>query len=105
MQRVKQLTFDLWPDGVTPRDPETGEEKRPWGVSIAVSGKVDRDAWEAEQTGGLPELAQGEEVEVRIVTMDGELIAAAPGKVNIAFKEKQDKDFGIVTIREQRIKL
>jgi hypothetical protein len=104
VQRVNQLSFDIFPNG-TPRQDSDGEPIRPWGITLALSGKVDRDSWEAESAGGLPELSQGEQVEVRIVTMDGELIASAPAKVNVGFKEKQDKDFGLVTIREQRIKL
>lgn len=103
MQRVEQLSFDVFPNGKPPREKREGPE----ALTLSVSGKFrPRDAMPPGGDERLPELYHGEYVTVQILSADGEVIAAGHGKVQIGFKDKIDRTTEEeITIREQKIKL
>lgn len=102
MQRVAQLSFDVFPGGGTPRW-QSGEEKRPLAATISVAGSFDlEEAFAGED--GLPQLDHGEEVMVTLASASGELIATATGTVEVGFKDK--KVTGVtMPVRVQKVKL
>lgn len=105
MQRVEQLSFDVFPEGRKPRW-QNGEERGPDALALSITGKFNpRDAMpNIDGDERLPELYHGEYVTVQIVSEDGEIIAAGHGKVSIAFKDTTVQEMPI-TVREQKIKL
>lgn len=73
-------------------------------ASLKLSGTFARAAT-VDAKGEWPQLGHGEEVVVQVVEkVSGEVIAAAPGFVSVAFKDKS-LDGRVTVVREQTVKL